>query len=977
MSMQWKLCIGIFFQAYKWIDGSPYIYQKFSNNDNLFIEMFKSDRETRDLTRWDITLTEKILEKISYFARSRLKNTTDNCTAILVTPFSKFVWTPIPCNLGFEDNYFICEKHVHTFRYAKVVRYQNITCRRKYVFVKNKCAAMTFKYRVQHYDNDIHISHLHFFLSAWSYGQQNRFVFCSYAGQEICYKTNSLESQRIQSWSKIDYVTKTDNYLMIRNVMLQESECNTNMGRYFVCKNMACVLSKYICDMKVDCLDGSDEHDCDKYNIKICGELYFTCLSTECLPLSERCDGKGQCKDNSDEIDCVRSIFYIKNLYRNKLILKTKNTTCPVEWSLCEHTEYLCFPTYAWCIYKPTITLPSYCPNLEHLHHCETYECPNMFKCNNTYCIPISLVCNEISDCPSNEDEAECESYNCPGLLKCRYDDICIHPSEICDGIVQCRLSNDDESMCHITLCPIRCHCRGDVFRCTDTIPTINTVGKLRGLFIVNTRIVIEWNKNNNLMLVLSIRYSIFINGLIGDRQFSSFVNIEIIHLEKNNIILVGRKCFENLNNLQILYLNDNPIIAISSYAFTGVNTLPYLNLSHIFLRNLNEYVFDGLTNLKFLNLSSNRLSVLHINVFRQLTKLIVLDLRQNNFIYISKISSLELINGVIYLDKHLFCCYVNDKIATCRPKESLKILKHSKTHICYHILIDSHIAYINFIAGTVILTFNIFTMMHQSHVTNRCQVVLNRFVVLSDSFVAVYVILLSCTSVALTDNFIGVFIWTQSQFCVLLGSLTSVGFLTGKIAFIIAVINHLLITKYALKRRPFSRIQIVFFLCCGWISSICFEGIRIMYLDQNHHNRNLCLPFMFRHSNHFDKIWNSIYISVIFVIISIAVVIYKLVVNYIQMSQKAIQVNTSTNMINLINNICISVGIEVIGLVVLLFIIFCVYVDVLDSAIVIIALLFCTHALSVSHALFFTGKRIVLVIRASRLTHIDQLTKH
>ena len=37
----------------------------------------------------------------------------------------------------------------------------------------------------------------------------------------------------------------------------------------------------------------------------------------------------------------------------------------------------------------------------------------NQYRCNNTNCIPGSLICNGIDDCGDNSDETK----NCPGNL--------------------------------------------------------------------------------------------------------------------------------------------------------------------------------------------------------------------------------------------------------------------------------------------------------------------------------------------------------------------------------------------------------------------------------------------------------------------------------------------------------------------------------------------------------------------------------
>ena len=69
------------------------------------------------------------------------------------------------------------------------------------------------------------------------------------------------------------------------------------------------------------------------------------------------------------------------------------------------------------------------------------------------------MLCDGNPDCPDEEDEQACEDFQCVGLLRCRGDGICVHPTDICDGIVHCLMSGDDEKLCHMLPCPETCIC--------------------------------------------------------------------------------------------------------------------------------------------------------------------------------------------------------------------------------------------------------------------------------------------------------------------------------------------------------------------------------------------------------------------------------------------------------------------------------------------------------------------------------------
>ena len=61
-----------------------------------------------------------------------------------------------------------------------------------------------------------------------------------------------------------------------------------------------------------------------------------------------------------------------------------------------------------------------------------------MYTCPLTYCVALHLVCDGPNDCPNGEDEAHCSGAIYSGLLRCQVGNICVHPVDICDGIVLC-----------------------------------------------------------------------------------------------------------------------------------------------------------------------------------------------------------------------------------------------------------------------------------------------------------------------------------------------------------------------------------------------------------------------------------------------------------------------------------------------------------------------------------------------------------
>ena len=74
---------------------------------------------------------------------------------------------------------------------------------------------------------------------------------------------------------------------------------------------------------------------------------------------------------------------------------------------------------------------PAHCRSTHHLKYCKHHECPDSYKCQESYCIALHMVCDGVNDCPDSEDELFCDNLNTRGLLHCRGDDIYVHPRHI------------------------------------------------------------------------------------------------------------------------------------------------------------------------------------------------------------------------------------------------------------------------------------------------------------------------------------------------------------------------------------------------------------------------------------------------------------------------------------------------------------------------------------------------------------------
>merc|ERR1719233_2543308 len=173
------------------------------------------------------------------------------------------------------------------------------------------------------------------------------------------------------------------------------------------------------CDGDTDCVDQSDEKDCDAESGRNstdllpqpnfprgdCNEWMFKCKSEQCVPYWWKCDGVEDCSDGSDEDGCGKNHEVVNN-------------TNPEPVS------------------PPVIGCPS-----------------SKFQCHNGDCIWAAWICDQENDCVEGEDEEEeiCkDKVKCgPGHFECELSGGCVGLEKVCDGSVDCD-DGSDETRCAI-----------------------------------------------------------------------------------------------------------------------------------------------------------------------------------------------------------------------------------------------------------------------------------------------------------------------------------------------------------------------------------------------------------------------------------------------------------------------------------------------------------------------------------------------
>ena len=452
-------------------------------------------------------------------------------------------------------------------------------------------------------------------------------------------------------------------------------QCYTH---YFQCSSGGCVPWSHVCDLISHCMDGSDESWCnessDNYKTRTFKHVtssasplhkdhgIFLCGNGSIIPVSLVNDRIPDCPHTSLDEELFMNI---------STGIHALHGSCRPDYIPCIESLSRCFPissicTLEWNEYGHV----KFCRTGRNVHKCRNFECPTLYKCPLSYCIPFHLVCDGQNDCPNGEDEMDCTDVSCPGLLKCHLDNLCVHPRNIGDFITQCSKSGDDEELYQKIVCPHTCRCMGQSMDCSQnvssTLPVIEPEWKALNLshgFVLGKIMVIHFPSPNKL-LTLDLSH----NAIKALRSvvFSNLWNLLFLHLHNNNLTYISNDHLLGLYSLHHINLLQNPLVTLGGSSFLHISKVLHIDLSGLKVNTLMPCNFRGLANVLSVNLSYNRLRYVESKSFCALPKVQFLDLRGNDLMGLSPnlFADLKTLK-IIRLDQDSLCCVVSS-ISIC-----------------------------------------------------------------------------------------------------------------------------------------------------------------------------------------------------------------------------------------------------------------------------------------------------------------------
>ena len=456
-----------------------------------------------------------------------------------------------------------------------------------------------------------------------------------------------------------------------------------------------------------------------------------------------------------------------------------------------------------------------------------------------SHCIPIHLVCDSIEDCSEAADEKGCSNRSCPGLLYCREDDICVHPLHICDGVVDCMLSVDDEAFCDVLPCPPQCQCQSYAVYCTNVTIGENTLPTHSKILIFEHVKFQDDTVFGNLQNLFLVHINNVIMPSIFPVMFLNLNYLTYLNLANNSITLIRPHSFKSLASLKSLKLESNQITTLQEHAFDGLFALVNLDLNDLYINQIEQCTFCIMKHLKTLNLSGNKLTNLNGGMFKGMPLLETLDLSRNDFRTQTDFTDRFYRKSIIF---HVlpYCCTMRI-ITNCHIPSAMLTSEDPScqwiTRGAWYNILCCCIAIVT-VMGNLLMCYYLRTEKHKS------QYILQNTLQLVNTLPMLYCVLLAWVHYNYsTDAIYLLMFWAHTNLCQYFKVANVVLFLLSNYIHLINAVNVLILTRFTFVRAPLSLREICTLLGVGASVATTTGIVWIQLLDDQ---EPLCFPLMY-----------------------------------------------------------------------------------------------------------------------------------
>ena len=881
---------------FEWQDGSVLSHQNWFYPEQ-HMNYFNMRTYGLDMNNKSNTNMLALLPHYHKYIQPQIREDFD-CSALIAAGHSMWdrKWVTINCSMAYEDVAVICEPSTETnipvlgFKYINIKYYNSL--------VNAKMVNNTLLIPEEHCTS----GWLHYDGACVQFyaGNNNHTHECGYLDRE---QVNTelqtslspvarIHQQFVEQSNERDtpvFVAKCIEATITKNLSLQEA--------FYQCADGTLIIQHHMCDSEADCPHGSDEancswvcnfeehHNCFSDCVKpncTCHQLYFNCESGGCVPLSRFCDGIIDCPDASDEALCLNNISEGTPAEKQELFtcqsgdIISKNRLndtipdCPFHgddeaWLSKDNIIVIdqAMPLVLQCIpghpklYKhhqlclltwQEIDELATCRNGGHLSDCVYHSCPQHYKCEYSYCIPLHAVCDGVWDCPRGEDEQNCVALSCPNNLKCKQDNVCVHRNNINNGAIDCPAYKDDEVTLTMAPCPPYCQCIGHAALCTGDHPFTKSLAFIRSLRCCNSSSITLTNKT--FLTFDALRFLDLSNNRLHFSFKSPFDTMEflaVLIVNNASISAIRAFIFKGLQNVRDLQLQYNPIRSLHTDGFNGLPALPVLDLSRLTIRKVFPCSFRGLHSLVHLDLSYNKISTLSSNTFCGLGTLQVLYLQHNPITFVDEQVFIptkqlqELVSSMTGL-----CCYANTQHCTPQFDDNFA----SCTSILHHGIIRYTI-YIIAVVPVVLNTIG-FTMVQIFFVEKSVRKeVNNKFrkqLLISDATMGLFFLALSIYNIAYTGDFVTVgHLWKQSIHCRILSFVSMLSLEMTLSMVLILGMERFLAVCFPMKNIKISMKAAWTMIISAWLTAIALSITPLLnlYWKNSGLNNAMCITIL------------------------------------------------------------------------------------------------------------------------------------